>query len=127
MTTHAQPQGKNPPKLISFDYNGDMTVTIEGKAFPVTINVGQVEKIQALMDRQKAEAAEPNAEQGNHLLNMTMWNYDALEVILNHDPEKPRFDRKELQEKVAVHHAAMIVKSWLSRMLFRPGESENPQ
>lgn len=130
MTTHAQPQGKNPPKLISFDYNGDMTVTIEGKAFPVTINVGQVEKMQVLMDRQKPEPAdaEGKAEPGNHLMRMTNWNYDALAVILNHDPNLPRFAREELPEKVPVHHTAMIVNTWLKRMLFNPGgDQENPR
>lgn len=128
MNTHAQPQGKNPPKLIVFDYNGDMTVTIEGKSVPVTINVGQVEKMQGLMERQKAEAAAAEAEQGTHLMRMTNWNYDALAVILNHDPENPRFVAQELPEKVPVHHATMIVNSWLKKMLFNPGgEPENPR
>lgn len=122
-------------KLIDFDHNGDMTVLVEGKPVPVTIRVGQVERIQALMDcrREEAEASpKPDgqgpAEKGRYqgLPGMVQWNYDVLEVILNDNIEKPRFSREELPEKVPVHHATMIVNEWMTRMLYNPGEKKEP-
>lgn len=123
MTTHAQPQGKNPPKLISFDCNGDMTVLIEGKPTKLSITVGQVERMQALLDSQSKATQDDEGA----LVRIVRNDYQALAVVLNPDPDSLAFAEDDLPAKIPVNHARQIVKNWFQFMLYNPGMPKDPQ
>lgn len=123
---------KKQPKLIEFDCNGDMTVLIDGKPVRLTITVGQVERMQALIDAQTKDAKEAREQRPDDgpeawMVQMVRSDYQALDVILNPDLEKPKFPADDLTEKIPVNHARQIVKKWLHHMLFNPGAPKDPQ
>lgn len=124
MTTHAQTPGKNPPKLISFDHNGDMTVLIEGKPTKLMITVGQVERMQALLDSQTKV---PQDDGEGALVRLVRHDYQALAVILNPDPDTVAFPEDDLPAKIPVNHARQIVKNWFQFMLYDPGMPKDPR